>query len=123
MKKEQKFTIRNRVFSILHAYNGLLWSVKKEHNFWIHIAATAIVVLLSVLLNVNTIEVIVLVFCVGFVWATELINTAIEHIMDFICPDEHPAVKKIKDISAATVLIAATTTAIIGGIIFIPKII
>jgi diacylglycerol kinase (ATP) len=67
-------------------------------------------------------EIIALVFAVGFVWVAEMFNTCIEHIMDFISTEKKPAIKFIKDLSAGAVLVAAITALITGSIIFIPKI-
>ena len=53
---------------------------------------------------------------------TELINSLIERVIDYIKPELHPKAKIIKDISAAVVLVAAITSIIVGLIIFIPKI-
>ena len=63
-----------------------------------------------------------LIIVIGFVWVAEFFNTAIERIMDFISPGQHPEVRFIKDMSAGAVLLAALTAAITGGIIFIPEI-
>jgi undecaprenol kinase/diacylglycerol kinase (ATP) len=53
----------------------------------------------------------------------ELINTAIEELCNMIHPEQHPLIKKIKDISAGAVLLAATGSVIASLIIFLPKII
>jgi len=60
---------------------------------------------------------------VGFVFSMEIINSAIEQLADFVSPDYHEAIKKVKDLSAAAVLISALVSVIIACIIFIPKII
>jgi diacylglycerol kinase len=72
---------------------------------------------------ISATEIIFIVLSVGFVWAAEFFNTAVEKTADLICPDKNPKIKYIKDISAAVVLVAAITAYIIGCIIFIPKII
>ena len=59
---------------------------------------------------------------IGVVFALEIINTSIEQIANFISPQEHDAIKKIKDLAAAAVLVGAITAFIIGCIIFLPKI-
>jgi diacylglycerol kinase len=52
----------------------------------------------------------------------ELINTGIEYLCDFIHPEKHDAIKKIKDISAAAVLISSIISLVIGILVFLPKI-
>jgi diacylglycerol kinase (ATP) len=59
----------------------------------------------------------------GFVWVTEILNTCIERIMDFISTEQDPKIGVIKDLAAAAVLFAALTAVVAGAIIFIPKII
>ena len=62
------------------------------------------------------------IFSIGLVFSLEIINSSIENIADFISPEKHKMIKKIKDLSASGVLISAITALIIGLIIFIPKI-
>jgi diacylglycerol kinase len=59
---------------------------------------------------------------IALVWATEMLNTAIEKIMDHLSPQIHPTVKFVKDVAAGATLIAAIAAAIIGAVIFIPYI-
>jgi len=66
-------------------------------------------------------EIISLIIVTGFVWVAEIFNTAIEKIMDFIAPGYHPEVKRIKDLAAAAVLVAAFIALVTGALIFIPK--
>jgi diacylglycerol kinase len=54
--------------------------------------------------------------------ALEMINSAIENLVDFVSPEKHQSIKKIKDLSAGAVLVGATVAAIVGLIVFLPKI-
>lgn len=119
----QKFSLHKRIRSFHFAWEGIGNFFKSEHNAWLHAVSTVVVILLCGLLHLSKTELIAIVFCVGFVWVTEIINTAIEKMMDHLSPGKHPAVKIIKDMAAGAVLIAAVTALIIGLIIFIPKII
>lgn len=119
--ESKRFSIAARIKSFNYAIEGLFQFIRKEHNAWIHLAATIVVVVLYFVLPVSSMEVIALVFSIGLVWMAELFNTAIEKIMDFTTTEKLPAVKFIKDISAAAVLIAALTALVVGCIIFIPK--
>ena len=80
------------------------------------------VIVLSFLFGLNVYEWIAIVFSIGFVIATEIINSAIEDICNFIHPGKDDGIKKIKDLSAAAVLVSAITAFTIGLIIFLPKI-
>ena len=122
MKEDKPFSISARWRSFVFAFRGLLDFFKKEHNAWIHLFISIIVIILGFIMHISAGEWIAICFAIGFVWVTELINTAIEKIMDFISPAEDPRIKLIKDISAGAVLVAAIVTVIVGCIVFVPKI-
>ena len=117
-----KFSLVDRLKSFSFAFNGLknLWV--EEHNFRIHIVSTLVVVIAGFLFKISLVEWIAVILSIGFVLATEIINTTIERLADFASPDRNEKIKKIKDISAAGVLIAAVTAFIVGVIIFSPKV-
>jgi undecaprenol kinase len=82
-----------------------------------------IAVLMGVLLKLTMTEWLVLVLTIGFVIVAELLNTAIEYTVDMVCGKTYNELAKYsKDIAAGATLIAAIIAAIIGCIIFIPKI-
>ena len=121
MKKKEPFSFKKRGNSFQYAFQGITTFFKQEHNAWIHLAATILVIILSFVFPVSRIEAIALVLTVGFVWVAEIFNTAIEKMMDFISIEQNPKIKTIKDLSAAAVLIAALIAVITGCFIFIPK--
>jgi diacylglycerol kinase (ATP) len=120
-KTNKPFSLSKRLQSFKYAFTGIVFFFKQEHNARIHLLATITVIVLSVILSVSKPEVVALILSVGFVWASEIFNTAIEKIMDFISPEKNDKVKLIKDLSAAAVLIAAITALATGCIVFIPK--
>ena len=63
----------------------------------------------------------VLLLVIGFVWAAEIFNTAIEILTDHISPEENPTIKIIKDISAGGVLISAIISVLVGLLLFGPR--
>jgi len=79
------------------------------------------VLIAGAIFRISTGEWIAVVFCIGLVFALELINSAIENIADFITIERNETIKKVKDLSAGAVLAAAIASAIIGLIIFLPK--
>jgi diacylglycerol kinase len=95
----------------------------EEHNAILHLLATVTVVILVFFFRIRGAELLALVIVTGGVWITELINTAIENIMDMISPEKHPKVKYIKDLAAAAVLMAAIVALTTGSIVLLPKII
>ena len=84
---------------------------------------TIVVLMLSIVLNISAIEWIAVGFCIAFVIAMEMLNTAIEKLCDVVHRDIHPGIKKVKDIAAGAVLVSAIFSLITGLIIFLPKII
>ena len=117
------FWWKARLKSFGYAWEGMVCFFRDEPNARIHLAATVLVLVLSVTLGLSKWEAIAVVFSIAFVWITEMINTAIEKTMDFISMEEHPQIKRIKDIAAGAVLVASIAAAIVGGFIFIPKLI
>jgi len=120
--KLKSFSFRERAGSFRFAWEGIRLFFRKEHNAWIHLAASTGVFFAAGWFRLPGNEIISLVIVTGFVWAAEIFNSAIERIMDFISPGQCAEIKHIKDLSAAAVLLAAITALITGAIIFIPKI-
>jgi undecaprenol kinase/diacylglycerol kinase (ATP) len=120
--KSQKFSIKKRLKSFSYAFSGLKTAVKEEHNARIHLVAAVAVVAFAFFFELNSYEWIAIIFAIGFVFAMELINSAIENTADFISLKKHDTIRKIKDLSAAAVLISALTALAVGLIIFLPKI-
>ena len=120
MEKE-KFSWAKRLDSFRFAFSGLQLVFKTEHNAWLHLVATALVIALALVLQVSPIEAALLAIAIGFVWVSELFNTCIEKMMDFVSRENHQTIKLIKDVSAAAVLTAAITAIAIGCFVFIPK--
>lgn len=122
MKKNQ-FSLRKRLQSFQFAFNGLRLLLKEEHNARIHLFAAVCVVVAGFLCRISALEWIALIFAIGFVFALEIVNSAIENISDFISPNYHEQIKRVKDLAASSVLISTITAVIVGFIIFIPRII
>jgi diacylglycerol kinase len=119
--KQSKFSINKRLQSFKYAFNGIKILLKEEHNSRIHLIAAIIVIIAGFVFNINPYEWIVLVIVMGLVISMEIINSAIENICDFISPEKHHLIKKIKDLSAAAVMVCSITAFIVGLIVFIPK--
>ena len=108
--------------SFSFALNGLKVCILKGANFRIHLLCTAIVIALALFFNISTIEWLVLLLCIGFVLAMEMLNTAIEQLCDVVHKEIHVGIKLTKDIAAGAVLLSAIIAAICGAFIFLPKI-
>jgi diacylglycerol kinase (ATP) len=122
-KNIPSFSWKARLKSFKYAWEGIVSFFRLEYNAQIHLAITVLVLVLSITLQLSKWEVIAVVFSIAIVWVVEMINTVIEKMMDFICIERHPQIKLIKDLAAGAVLVAAIAAAIIGCIIFIPKLV
>ncbi len=114
--------IQGRLKSFYHAFNGIHILIKEERNAQIYVVMAILAILFSYLLHISKMEWIVVCSVIGFVFAMEAVNTAIENLADYVSNKQiHPQIKKIKDISAASVLFAAIVALVVGCIVFIPK--
>ena len=106
-----------------YAFKGIDDVIEHEPNMKIHAVVAILVVIMAFILKVSIIEWIILVLLIGAVLAAETINTTIENLVDMYTKEYDEKAKIVKDTAAGTVLILAITSAIIGLMIFIPKII
>lgn len=116
MNSDSKDKKKNIGFQYAFQGIGQVW--KKEFNFKIHCFIAILVILAGFVLRLSKWEWIVIILCIGIVLLAEMLNSAIEALMDYMFKDFHPVCKQVKDISAGAVLIVALTAAIIGVIIF-----
>ncbi|MAY83391.1 MAG: diacylglycerol kinase [Flavobacteriales bacterium] len=118
---KQNFSVKQRIKSFNFAFQGLRTLLAEEHNSRIHLLATMIVLIAGFYFDIGQAEWLVLIITIAIVFICEILNTAMENIADFISPDIHPSIKKIKDLAAAAVLISAIMSVVVGLIIFLPK--
>ena len=110
-----------RLFKKFHwAFFGIKEVVLKEQSFRIQIIAAVLIVFFAISLKISILEFIILFIVITIVLILEMINSVIERIMDIINHEFHPQIRAIKDISAASVLLASISATIIGLLIFFP---
>lgn len=109
--------------SFTYAWAGITSCFKSESNFRIHLIAAVAAIIFAMLLNIAATEWIAICFCIALVLVMEMMNTAIEKLCDMVHVEQHPVIKKVKDIAAGAVLISAVFSLITAAIIFLPKII
>lgn len=105
------------------AFDGLKDALLHERNFRIQVVVFGFVIIAGFLFHISSIEWLIILLCASIVLSAEIFNSAIEKLCNHVTPDIHPLIKKIKDFSAASVLLAAIISVIIGAIIFLPKIV
>lgn len=112
---------RKFIKSSLNAFRGIAILFKSQLNARIELTITIIVIFSSFLLQINLTEWIAVLLCIALVLGLEGMNTAIEIFADKLHPDFDTEIGRAKDVAAGAVLIAAIVAAIIGFIIFVPR--
>lgn len=116
--KNEKFTLSSRIRSFGFAWKGLKIMFKNEHNFRIHTFATSLVIIAGICFGISFWEWLIIALTIAFVMVTEILNTAIEYICDYLTEEHDIRIGVIKDIAAAAVLVSAIGAAIVGVLIF-----
>lgn len=104
-----------------YAFEGIGHVLKTERNFKVHVLAATIVILSGILTKLSIQEWFIILILIGGMLALELLNSAIERLVDLMTTERLPLAKQAKDLAAGAVLIYAIVSAIIGFIIFLPK--
>lgn len=103
------------------AFQGLRFLAREERNFRLHLLAAVLAVAAAIGLGVSAMEWCLIVVCIGVVLCAEALNSAIEHLCDRVTPEREEAIRHIKDAAAAGVLCASAASAIVGALIFLPR--
>ncbi|MFI5171137.1 MAG: diacylglycerol kinase family protein [Chitinophagales bacterium] len=114
---------KKEIKSFGDAMNGLLLFFKTEWHARLHLLAVVVVTIAGFYFEINSGEWVAVLIAFALVIGSELLNTAIEKLCDFVQPENHSSIRQIKHISAGAVLFSAVIALIIACIIFIPKII
>ena len=109
--------------SFLNAIRGVAFLFQTQRNARIELVIACIAVAAGFLLNISMAEWIVVLLCIALVLGLEGINTALEIFANKFHPDFNIEIRNTKDVAAGAVLVAAIISAIIGFIIFVPRVI
>ncbi|WP_314393493.1 diacylglycerol kinase [Leptotrichia shahii] len=119
--KKERARDKRLVDSFNFAIEGLISALKDEKHMKVHILAAIIIVILAILINASKVEILIISLSVSFVIITELVNTAVEAIIDLVSPERHPLAKLAKDVAAGAVLVAAINALCVGYLLFYDK--
>lgn len=108
----------NIIKKINCAIEGIIEVIRHEKNMKIHFVVTIIVIVFSLFLGLSKIELALITFAIALVWVTEIINTAIEKIIDIYTEEYHELAKLAKDAGAGAVFISAVTAVVIAYLVF-----
>lgn len=109
---------RSFLHSLNNAVEGFIHVVRHERNMRLHFLFAFFVLLLAFFAGVARTDWLILCLAVSVLLMAEMINTAIEEMMDLLHGKYHPTVKLVKDISAGMVLVAAGNAFILSALIF-----
>lgn len=108
--------------SFRHAFTGIAILLRSERNARIHFVILVLVIAAGIILNISAVQWIAVALAAGLVIAAESFNTAIEILCDSVKPEYNNGIRKVKDLSAAGVLVSAIAAAAAGLFVFIPAI-
>ena len=121
--KGLKLDKKRLINSFKYAFEGILQAYVGEQNLKIHTVIAILVIIFGFILKISYTEWLVCLVLIGLVLMAEFFNTSIEYLVDLVSPEIHPLAKATKDTASAGVLMMAIISAIIGLIIFAPKLI
>jgi diacylglycerol kinase len=106
--------------SFQFALTGMATALREQRNLKIQFGVSLLVVALGYYFKVSVLEWVIILLCIGLVITLEMVNTALENLVNLVTSEWKPLAGKIKDISAGAVLFASFIATIIGTIIFAP---
>jgi len=122
MDSQDKPKVFQLISSFSFAAEGIMTALRTERNMRFHFVSSIIVLIASFYFSISAMEWIFILFAIGGMFALELVNTAIERVVDLVTSDYQPLAKEAKDMAAGAVMVYAAISAIIGTVIFLPYI-
>jgi diacylglycerol kinase len=110
--------MKNFIRSFYYAFNGIKVSLAEQRNLKVQVAIAAVTIASGVYFDITLIEWCIILLAIGLVIGLEIINTAIENLVDLVTSEWKPLAGKIKDMAAGAVLTASVVSLIVGLIVF-----
>ncbi|WP_262383935.1 diacylglycerol kinase family protein [Hymenobacter lutimineralis] len=114
--------LRQRAASFGYAFRGVAAAMRTEVHLQFHAVATVVVLGLGWYFELTRGEWALVALAVGLVWSLELVNTAIEAVVNLVSPEYHPLAGRAKDVAAGAVLVGAVAALAVGLLVFGPRI-
>jgi diacylglycerol kinase (ATP) len=108
--------------SVNCAIEGILWTARTQRHMRWHFLSAAAVLFAALFFKVPTVDFLLLTLAITVVLFAEIINTAVEVVVDLVSPDYHPLAKQAKDVAAGAVLLATCGAAVVGYVVFSSRI-
>lgn len=113
---------KNMLDSFNNAINGVVYAVRTQRNMRVHCFAAIAILIVSLFYDLQRTEIITLFITITFVIFAEMLNTAIEEVVDIIVDEYHPRAKIVKDVAAGAVLVTAFNAVVVSYIVFFDRI-
>ncbi len=110
--------LKRLMASFNNAFTGIVETVRTQPNMKIHMIMAFIVLIMCLFFEVSSFQLMILVLCIAFVMFAELVNTALEYLVNLTAQHYHPLAKRAKDAAAGAVLVSAIASVFIGYVIF-----
>ena len=115
-----KYDLKKQIYSFSYAWKGIAHGFCREQNLRFHLCVALLTVVAGWGVGISRMEWIAVILCIGGVIAAELMNSAIERVVDLASPTLHPLAGQAKDLAAGAVLVTAIAAVIVGIVIFLP---
>jgi len=112
--------LKKHTISFKHALDGVIYTISTQPNFTVHLFIAFLAVLLALIFGFSSYEWLILIFTIALVVIAEMVNTAIESVVDLVSQSYHLEAKKAKDVAAGMVLLTAFFAIIIGLHLYLP---
>lgn len=125
IKRELSWHVASNLFiSFKYAWSGIIYAFKTQRNFRIHISIGTLAICLGVFLHLSSVEMAVIGLTSGLVLVMELLNTAIESVVDLTVKQTYHELAKIaKDCAAGAVLVSAMAAVLVAGVLLLPPLV
>jgi len=114
--------LRRRAASFGYAFRGVAAAMRSEIHLQFHALATVLVLGLGFYFHLNSSEWALVALAVGLVWSLELLNTAVEAVVNLVSPEYHLLAGRAKDVAAGAVLVGAVAALAVGLLVFGPRV-
>jgi diacylglycerol kinase len=110
--------MKNFLYGFLYAMTGIATAIREQRNLKVQLAIAVAVIVAGVYFQVTAPEWCILLLTIALVIGMEMMNSAIEDLVNLVTREHHPLAGKVKDIAAGAVLVMAIVAVVVGGIVF-----
>lgn len=105
--------------SFLFAIQGFRTAITTERNIKVMLGGGAFAIVMGFVLRIDLMSWAIILLCCGAVISAELLNTAVETVVDLVSPEFHPLAGRAKDVAAAATWVLAVMVALVGICVFV----